>query len=158
MLELEELLTSAGSFPAALPGSPSGEKFILFEIGEELFCVAAEAVQEVVHPIKPAAVPLGPSWLLGLAAFKGEPVALIDPVTVAGPFRPQPNCKPKTIVFRTLPSQTQFALQVDSLREMIVADRASIRSGEFVHDARRIRLIEHDQLFKSFEPSAIHGK
>lgn len=159
MIELQEF--SAAIEPADevvqnQPDHPShGEKFISFEIGESLFCVSAASVQEVVHPIYPAAVPLGPVWLLGLGAFRGEPVAVIDPSILAKPSRTLANSKPKTIVFRSFPNQTQFALPVDSLRELIVVEPESLTSEEFVHNGRQIRLIKHDQLFNSFETPAI---
>ncbi|NOT48528.1 MAG: chemotaxis protein CheW [Acidobacteria bacterium] len=155
MIELEELPVVAETAPDDLTEPASGEKFISFEIGEQLFCVAAVSVQEVVHPISPAAVPLGPPWLLGLGALRGEPVALIDPSTVAVPSRLFANGKPKTIVFHSLANRTQFALPVDSLREIIVVEPKSLKSGEFVHDGRPIKLIEHDRLFNSFEGTAI---
>lgn len=151
MIELAEppAISETGFAPTVEPSQ--GEKYILFEIGDQMFCIAASCVQEVVHPLRAASVPMRPKWLLGLGALRGEPVALIDPVTVAGTFRPLPNCKPKAIVFRTLPNQTQFALPIDSLREVIVVDHGSVKTGEFVHDGRKVRLIEHDRLFKSFE-------
>lgn len=155
MVELKEPPTFTDSGPGPVTAAAPGEKFISFEIGEQLFCVAAAAVQEVVHPISPALVPFGPSWLLGLGALRGEPVAIIDPATVAKQTRPIPNAKPKTIVFRSSPNQTQFALPVDSLREMIVVEPESLRSGEFSHDGRPVTLIDHDRLFNSFEGTAV---
>lgn len=151
MIELDELPAITEPAPRPLVESAPGEKFISFEIGEQMFCVSAAAVQEVVLPINPAAVPLGPSWLLGLGALRGEPIAIIDPSTIATPARSFSHGKPKTIVFRSRINQTQFALPVDSLREMIVVLPEALKSGEFLHDGRPLKLIEHDQLFNSFE-------
>lgn len=151
MLELEELPATSEPVQQPLVQPAAGEKFISFEIGEKLFCVAAFCVQEVVHPIASSAVPLGPTWLLGLGAYKGEPVALIDPAVIAGPGRPLPNSKPKTIVFRSLANRTQFALPIDSLREMIVVAPDAINAGELVQNGRSIKLVDHDRLFESFD-------
>lgn len=151
MIELEDapVLVEPDSVPVT--EAAPGEKFVSFELGEELYCVAAASVQEVVHPVAPAAVPRSPSWLLGLAVYRGESVALIDPRVVAGAYSPAPGGKAKIVVFRFLPNHTQFALPIDSLREMITADPASLRAGEIIHEGRPATLIDHEQLFASLE-------
>ncbi len=151
MTELEDPPVESEIAETPFPVSAPGEKFITFELGDRLFCVPASTVHEVVHSLATAAVPLAPSWLLGLGAFKGEPVALIDSSTVAGQFRPLHNAKTKTIVFHSLANHTKFALPIDSLREIITVDASLLRSGEYVHEGRHLTLVEHDRLINSFQ-------
>lgn len=138
----------------------AGEKFISFEIGDRLFCVAAASVQEVVYPTNPAAVPRSPAWLLGLITYRGEPVALLQPEFISGHSEHAAG-RSKFIVFHSVPTQTRFALPINSLREMITVDVTAFVSGgtrpfgtagtEFVHEGRPIVLIECPKLFDSFE-------
>jgi chemotaxis signal transduction protein len=126
------------------------EKFISFEIGGELCCVAASGVAEVVHPIEVAKLPNSPNWLLGLGAYRGEPVAVIDPRIIAHPAADS-RSKAKVIVFRTRPNETQFALPIDRLHEMIIAPTSETRPHEYMHNGQSVRFIEHERLFEGFD-------
>lgn len=151
MIDLDDPSTPIEPAPEHRSEPAAGEKFISFGLGDKLFCVAALSVQEVVQPIAPAAVPGAPEWLLGLGAHRGEPIALIDPKAVAGHLGTKSDGKSKTIVFRTLPNQTQFALTIDSLNEMITVEPAAFHSGEVVRDGRPVTLVDQKKLFESFE-------
>ena len=120
------------AIPAA--GSPTGakaEKLISFELRGHRCCVNASAVAEVVHSLQAAALPDQPSWLVGLAAYRGEPVAVIDPsVLAAGPVPAAPGRRSKTIIFRnqTDTDALRYALPIDSLQEMIVIEPGRLPS------------------------------
>jgi chemotaxis signal transduction protein len=131
------------------PGS-GVEKFISFELGGGLCCVAAYGVAEVVQPMPVAPLPNAPHWLLGMAAYRGEPVAVIDPGIVAKPTR-EGRGKAKIIVFRPRPNETQFALPIDSLHEMIITSAEEIQTQEYVHKEQPVRFIDHARLFEGFD-------
>lgn len=129
------------------------EKFISFELGQLLCCVAAGAVAEVVHPAAVVALPNSPSWLLGLAAYRGEPVAVIDPATIARPSS-ENRTKAKVIVFRARPNEMRFALPIDSLQEMITAPAGETRpSPDRLYDGRPVTFLDHERLLESLESS-----
>jgi chemotaxis signal transduction protein len=125
-----------------------GEKFISFELGGRLCCVPACGVAEVVQPMAVAPLPNSPSWLLGLAAHRGEPVAVIDP-TIIAKSAGEDRGKAKTIVFRERPNEIRFALQIDSLYEMILAPAAENRRQEYLHNGRPVVFIDHERLFEN---------
>ncbi len=147
--------TDLGGVTAAGERPESGvEKFISFELGGNLWCVPANCVAEVVHPIAVAALPNSPEWLLGLGAHRGEPVAVIDPAVVAASSAAD-RSKAKLLIFRSRPNETQFALPIDLLHEMILLPAGEQRSGEILHNGRRVTFIEHELLFESFSPGRI---
>jgi chemotaxis signal transduction protein len=131
------------------PGS-GVDKFISFELGGGLCCVAASGVAEVAQPMPVAPLPNGPHWLLGLAAYRGEPVAVIDPGIIAKPTA-EGRGKAKVIVFRPRPNETQFALPIDSLHEMIITSVAEIKTQEYLHKEEPVRFIDHERLFEGFD-------
>ena len=138
-----------GGAAAAEEGPEFGvEKFISFELGGNLCCVAASGVEEVVHPMPVAALPNSPGWLLGLGSHRGEPVAVIDPAVIARPSGTD-RSKAKMLVFRPRSNETQFALPIDLLHEMILLRAGEQRPAEIVHDGRRVIFIEHERLFDS---------
>lgn len=142
------------------PGPGSGEKFILFELGGRRFGVAASAVAEVVHPMSVAVLPNSPKWLLGLSPYRGEPVAVIDPRTIAGgEYKSGGHPKTKTVVFRAKSTETQFALPVDNLLEMLtIAPPDTPPAGnvliDHVHDELPLTVIAHKALFAGFSETS----
>ncbi len=140
--------------PGGEPRSGSEvEKFVSFELGGELCCVAASGVAEVVQPISTSAIPNSPAWLLGLAAHRGEPVAVIDPRIIAEPAFERSG-KAKVLVFKNRPDEAQFALPVDSLHEMISVPAAEVVQAaadglpiEIDLNGDPVRFIDHQRLF-----------
>lgn len=152
---------ASGSTPSSAAGAAT-EKFISFELRGQRCCVPASAVAEVVHVLQTAALPDPPEWLIGLAAYRGEPVAVIDPsVLAAGPARSVPGRRAKTIIFRKQPdaSALQYALPIDSLQEMILAETGKFPpAGNLpVQDldlgGGRVRLIDPALLFQHLAAS-----
>lgn len=125
------------------------ERFIMFELGGRLCCVAAAGVAEVVQPLAVGPLPNSPSWLLGLAAHRGEPVAVIDSAVIAR-STPENRGKAKTIVFRARSNETCFALPIDSLREIILAPNREYRSPDYEHNGQPVMFIEHERFFDGF--------
>lgn len=138
------------------PGA-TAEKLISFELRGQRCCVAASAVAEVVHEMTTAALPDPPQWLAGLAAYRGEPVAVIDPsAIIAGPAPSLYVRRPKTIIFRKQPDTAalQYALPIDSLGEMIPAETQKLPAPGILHihdldlGGGQIRFIDPALLFK----------
>ena len=116
--------SGAAEFEA--PHQSSGEKFILFEVGGRVCGVPAASVLEVAHSLAVSAIPNSPKWLLGLAIFRGEPVAMVQPQAVISDFpRHQAARNLKTIIFRGRDDETQLALPVDRINEMITRPETS---------------------------------
>lgn len=126
------------------------EKFISFELGGRRCCVAAGSVAEVVQPMPVAPLPNSPDWLLGLIANRGEPVAVIDP-SVISKSPGENRSKAKVIIFRPRPSETLFALPIDSLEEVILAPAKEDRPADFLYKGLPVTFIEHEQLLESFD-------
>lgn len=150
-LEIEERPSEALNEAPQL--SESGEKYISFELNGQLCCVAASGVAEVTQPIKVAALPNSPAWLMGLGPYRGEPVAVVDPKIVSGSdYKGGP--KAKVIVFRSGPLETQFALPIDSLYEVITLPHhpsGAHSTNQYTHNGRPVKLIEHEHLFAGFD-------
>lgn len=137
---------------------PFVEKFVSFELGDELCCVTAIGVAEVVQPFAAAAVPNSPAWLLGLGAYRGEPVAVIDPRIIAEPGS-ENRGKAKILIFKSRPDEARFALPVDSLRELISVPASELAEStmnglplEIEHEGQPVRFIDHERLFEG-----LHG-
>lgn len=140
--------------PAASAGEGrteyGAEKFISFELGGRLCCVAAGGVAEVIQPMPVSPVPNSPGWLLGLIAHRGDPVAVIDPAIIEKPAV-ENRGKAKVIIFRPRPNENQFALPIDSLHEVILAPAKKDRPEQFFYKGLPVSFIEHHQLFDSFD-------
>jgi chemotaxis signal transduction protein len=97
----------------------SGEKFILFEVGNRVCAVPAASVLEVAHSLAISVIPNSPSWLLGLSIFRGVPLAMVQPqVLITGLVKHEATRNFKTIIFRCR-DDVQLALPVDRIIEMI---------------------------------------
>lgn len=137
---------------------PCVEKFVSFELGDELCCVTASGVAEVVQPFAAAAMPNAPGWLLGLGAHKGEPVAVIDPRIIAEPAA-ENRGKAKVLIFKDRPDEARFALPVDRLCELISIPASELSENamnglplEIEHNGQPVRFIDHERLFQG-----LHG-
>lgn len=130
--------------PIEAAASCGREKLVSFDLGGRLCCVAASSVEEVVQPRAVTPLPNSPFWLLGLATYRGEPVAVIDPSAASGRPPVAGRGRAKLIVFRQRPNEGRFALPVDALYQMI--SDAHSASAE---------LIEHNNLFDGLALAAV---
>lgn len=155
-----EKIHNTGNFDLPAADVPS-EKFISVELGGRLCWVAASEVVEVVQPMTAAAVPNSPAWLSGLAAYRGKPVAVIDPAFLFDrPSNSARSRKAKVLVFRSNPENAQFALPVEAVRELVSVRREDLQPDEepsdgkpfrtLMKDGHSISLIDHNRLFASF--------
>ncbi len=128
MFELEnplEITASSGESPAE--GAEFIEKFVSFDLCGHRCLVEADGVEEVVRPLPTSQLPNQPSWLLGIAAHRGDPVAVIEPSMVFPGEETVAGSKAKTLIFRRSDGQCRFALPIDSLRQLISLRPDSLR-------------------------------
>ena len=121
MTEAEQpIIDYSGAIEFEAINQPSGEKFILFEVGNRVCAVRAASVLEVAHSLAISVIPNSPSWLLGLSIFRGVPLAMVQPqVLITGIVKHEATRNFKTIIFRGREDEIQLALPVDRINEMI---------------------------------------
>jgi len=137
------------------------ERFIGFQLGDESFYIAATGVLQVVQPLQVAALPNSPSWLLGLAAHRGEIVAVLNPRILRSNIgSASPGWMSKTLIFHPAEQNLSYALPIDRLDEVVALPprQSSPKSGpvngnllyEIVADGRTMRVLDHVNLFRNF--------
>ena len=162
-------LSSAGlSDPGMLairverPEAENCEKFVAFLLGSDIFCVPSKAVLEVVHPLPISSLPNAPSSIFGIAAFRGEVVAVVNITEMLGRGESNAGNKSKLVILRANPKDTQFAIPVDSMYELIaVPPEAMVAhpnipnalSGRVEHEGSVFNMIDTDALFESLGKS-----
>lgn len=139
------------------------EKFVAFFLGNEIYCISSATVLEVVHPLPVAILPNAPAWISGIAAFRGEVVAVINIKKILGISESSANGKTKLVILRSNAKETQFAIPVDSMHELLAISPESIavdpndRTGGLTrlveHESNVFRTIETDILFEKLEQS-----
>lgn len=138
----------------------TGEKFIVFSIGETFYGIAAREVTEVIRPIAAAALPNVPRWIFGIINLRGEIVPVIDLQILW-----EENCvaagKSKFIVIRPEAdfSETAIAFAVDRLGEIVSLSAGEIEPsdninapyiiGKAVYKAAALLIIDAKNLFAS---------
>lgn len=161
MLSLVELSNTA-SIPNCdeWTAADKYEKFVAFFLGNGIYCISSRSVCEVVHPLRVAPLPNAPSYISGIAAFRGEVVAVIDIKKVLGLESSDAAGKAKLVILQSKIKDTQFAIPVDSMHELIsispdflVADQISSDGMTCIveHEGKTFRLIETDVLFEMLE-------
>lgn len=159
LLEVEPPI--AGLSPKSVgPEAGRSEKMIRFHIGARAFCVKAAAVAEVVRPLTPAQVPNSPGWLLGIAGYRGDIVAILDPAFVIEETCTAWNDSAKAIVFHRIGESLRLALPVNSVNEIfeIALPTAPERSGgngaatTLAHPDGDITFIDPEGLLTSLSP------
>ncbi len=137
------------------------ERFIGFQLGGESFYAAAVGVLQVVQPMQVAALPNSPSWLLGLAAHRGEIVAVLDPRLFRSDIGSADTGRmSKTLIFHPAEQNLSYALPIDRLDEVVALPphQSSSKVGpsngdlyyEIVVDGRTMRVVDHVNLFRNF--------
>lgn len=128
MLELENLEAAAVSGPDSTNGyhMASQPRFVCFQLGSGSYCVAADNVAEVSHPLSVTRLPGGTAPLMGIASLRGEIVAVIDLRTMLNEKPPAFSSKPKFVVVMSPGGECPVAMPVDGMRDMISAQPADL--------------------------------
>jgi len=103
-----------------------GAKYVVFQIGENYYALPAEKVSEVVRMLPVTKFPRLPEWFLGIANLRGEILSVVElPLLWDDDFAGQGE-KSKLIVLKDPHSESNLALRVDRLREILVIDDDSL--------------------------------
>lgn len=118
----------AQSFPGSNltePAAHSPSRFLSFTIGGGRYCLPADAVVEVSHPLELARVPKSPANVLGVASFTGEIALVVDLRPLLNESRPAAESKPKLLRLAVVGEESNVAFPVDSVGEVFSTDTAS---------------------------------
>ena len=96
-----------------------GQKYVLFQLGEEYFGIMSDRVSEVVRMLPLTQIPNVAEWFRGIANLRGDILSVIELSTLWGREKTEYNAKEKLIVLRSQSSETHLAIRVDRLREII---------------------------------------
>lgn len=135
------------------------EKFVAFFLGNEIYCISSAMVLEVVHPLSVATLPNTPAWILGIAAFKGEVIAVVNIKKILGISEAAANGKTKLVILRANAKETQFAIPVDSMHELITISPETIAADPNDKTGGLTRLAEYESnVFRTIEPGILLEK
>lgn len=130
------------------------EKFVSFQLGDNIYAVHAPAVAEVMHPSPVTLLPNAPASLLGIAPLRGEIIAVVDLRGLVGEFSSlTPGPKAKQLVLKKAGDDAvSIAFVVDRLGEIVTLPTGVIRrtddtpqtvAGECSLNDRHYRIIDH---------------
>ena len=158
----EMVTLEAPPSPEAVEIQPRSEKFVTFQLGENVYAVYAPAVAEVMHPLQVTLLPNAPACLLGIAPLRGDIVAVIDLRSLIGePSSRTSGPKAKQLVLkRKSDDSVPIAFVVDRLGEIVNLQITSLGRtdgmndlivGEASQDERRFRIIDHTKALSVFD-------
>ncbi len=140
----------------SVPHLTNCEKFVAFFLGNCIYCVSSKAVAEVVHPLPISPLPTAPSSITGLAAIRGEVVAVTNLKKILGLEDSPANGKAKLIILRSNAKNTQFAIPVDSMHELISVVPDAITSDPGSMPDGITKLVKHDNdVFKIIDTTVL---
>lgn len=107
-----------------------GQKYVLFQLGEECFGVMSDRVSEVVRMLQITEIPNVPDWFLGIANLRGDILSIIEMTKLWGKAEPEHNPKQKLVVIRSQSADTRLALRVDRVREIVTIPDIALEPPE----------------------------
>lgn len=140
---------------ASPPGSSI--RFVTFYFGDDLYCLAADEVTEVTHPLPVSPLPHGPEFLSGISPLRGEIVAVIDVGRMLGRILVTSPARSKCVVLRRSENETQAAFKVDKMHELV-----TLNPEEMIADAEMGSIVLGTadlggQMIKIISPAAIRA-
>ena len=136
MLDLDNIAAEAvegsenGSNGHQISSQP---RFVCFQLGSGSYCVSADQVAEVSHPLSVTKLPGGTTLLMGIASMRGEIVAVVDLRTMLNEKPPAFSSKPKFVVVMSPDNGCQIALPVDGMRDMVSAQPSALLADKQVN-------------------------
>jgi chemotaxis signal transduction protein len=100
------------------PQSDNISPALSFTLGNGLYSVDPNRVAEIIQPLAVTALPNLPPAVRGVAANRGEIIALLDLSAVLG-SAPVKNRRSKWLVFRVDHGLTKFAVEVENVNQVI---------------------------------------
>jgi len=138
-----------------LPEVDNCEKFVAFLLGSAIYCVPSIAVLEVVHPLPVSCLPNAPSSILGIAAFRGEVVAVVNIAGILGHAESNPGSKAKLVILVAEPKDTRFAIPVDSMYELIAISPETMATHPKLPNSLSTRIDHENSVFNIIDTSAL---
>ncbi len=137
----------------------SGEKYLVFFLGQELYAVASEKIHEAAASLPLTILPNAPEWLLGVANLRGEIISVVNlPVILKKKISPAAP-RSKFIVLRSPVFEFGAAFAVDKLSEIVIVRDAEIQLnpdekspyifGQTVCQLQTLNLIDTDKMLAS---------
>jgi purine-binding chemotaxis protein CheW len=133
------------------------EKFILFSLKEQLFCISTDKVEDVIRPHDMTPVPLAPDYVVGILNLRGRIVTAIS-VRQRLSLPPMDKNNYRGIVLSS--DGHLYGLIVDYVTEVVDLDTDTIEpvpdnlsdtwknisNGVFTYQDRVVILMDTDQL------------
>ncbi|HMO81562.1 MAG TPA: chemotaxis protein CheW [Pyrinomonadaceae bacterium] len=104
----------------------SGQRFVTFDIGKNYYCLPADDVSEISHPLPITKLPRVSTQIAGIAPLRGEILAVVDLRQLLGEERSAPTSKTKFVVLGSSGPECQIALPVDRIRDVAVIAPESV--------------------------------
>lgn len=120
---LLEALAQARAGEASLAATPDVVELFLLRIGRTPFVVEASLIQEVVRAPPLTPLPSAPAFLVGVAAYRGDVVPVVDLARVLGRGETQLEARSRMAVARA--DGMVVALLADEIRGLIRVDVTS---------------------------------
>ncbi len=143
-----------------VPVAEGDRRFLLVRSGGSNYALPATQVRHVVRGLACYPVPGGRPYLLGLAQFAGEPLAILDLHSLAEGVAPQSHQRTTVILGRgALDSWTAVglavteALRVQTLRQATLADQpGQLVTGSVVFEGEVIKVVDTAVFFEENRP------
>ena len=134
-------------------------------VDEVRYAVNIAAVREIVNPLATVPLPSAPPWIVGVADYRDEVVAVVDLRTRFGLRKTQVTPRTKWIVVRH--EDVSFALVVDSVTEVFrsgdvrpapaLSDGDEVRSlgGVTTHGQAMVFILDVERLAEMVDPRLV---
>lgn len=110
--------------------SNSGEEsLVAFYLGREMFGIPAEIVCEIAQTLPVTPLPNSPQNLMGIAALRGEILAIINLRGMLGIEAAQPETRSKLIIIRLGIDVIPAALPVDRVHKAAFVSRDAVETS-----------------------------
>jgi purine-binding chemotaxis protein CheW len=144
---------------SVLRDAGSRQRFVTFDVGKNLYCLPAEDVSEISHPLPITRLPRASAPVSGIAPLRGEILAVVDLRQLLGEERSAPTSKTKFVVLGQAPPDCQIALPVDRVRDMAIISPDSVSepqngfplvSGVAKADSRTLNILDAGRIRSAF--------
>ena len=147
--------------PDDVKSKSSGEKYLVFFLGEEYYAVSTGQVAEAAPSLPTTPLPNAPEWLVGIANLRNEIVSIVSLPTLLKKPRVAASPKSKLIVLRSAqPDSAPFAAfgadrlnEIISLRDEEIHPAKNEKSpyicGSAVYSTKNLNLIDAEKILSS---------
>lgn len=154
--------SQADPMPTARP-SPNfvapDERFVSFEVGSKVFCIPANEIAEISHPLPVVPLPRASSKFLGISSLRGNIVAVADPAPLVGESVSSPDGRSKFIVLRSASFECPIVFAVEKMRDIISSSLSDFQSVENDDGAAVVGTASRDgEIIHFLDPAKIRAR